>query len=269
MDALGKICSGLAGCILANKNSPIVLFEERTIVKNEENKCFCGRTNLLDTFMLDCDRCHAWFHGSCVDITKDKLPEVWICDNCKMQMIVIEQTKTITERILRKERASIEKYQLDEKCVFQQLLLNYFSGMDDSKESEQTRKAREFHLAKWIQAHTMAVERTITADPKKKDKRINLSRIESQFMCKYFLEQWESQSNDSGHLSADGCSKLMLALAVKIYDSITSFPHFLGVLVKLMGDKLVPIRKLSVKAISQVIRSHKHSLCARLSSVFC
>jgi len=32
----------------------------------EDAVCLCGRGAITGTWMLDCDRCHRWFHGSCV-----------------------------------------------------------------------------------------------------------------------------------------------------------------------------------------------------------
>ncbi len=67
MDALGKITSAVARSLLRNRERRFQLPETMSPgqfePKEEVNRCFCGRGN-LDTFMLDCDRCHSWYHGS-------------------------------------------------------------------------------------------------------------------------------------------------------------------------------------------------------------
>ena len=53
--------------------------------------CFCGRAydpNETATFMLDCDNCHRWFHGTCVGID---LLQSWLCDHCRLSTAVTDQ----------------------------------------------------------------------------------------------------------------------------------------------------------------------------------
>ena len=72
------------------KGRPVVLPKERKlevcwgagvgagvvgeIGSDEDTTCVCGRTGRTDRFMLDCDRCHKWFHGFCVQIRKVSEP---------------------------------------------------------------------------------------------------------------------------------------------------------------------------------------------------
>ncbi|CAN0448881.1 unnamed protein product, partial [Hapterophycus canaliculatus] len=32
--------------------------------------------------MLDCDRCHRWFHGPCVGIPSEEVCVCWFCVDC-------------------------------------------------------------------------------------------------------------------------------------------------------------------------------------------
>ena len=90
MDTLGTICSDIASKLCMHRENPLKLpkaMELDDLSKNQEinaDRCFCGRKSFVDTFMLDCDRCHGWFHGSCVGMKKDNLPEIWICDECTL-----------------------------------------------------------------------------------------------------------------------------------------------------------------------------------------
>eukprot|EP00592_Proboscia_alata_P008805 CAMPEP_0194364154 /NCGR_PEP_ID=MMETSP0174-20130528/12062_1 /TAXON_ID=216777 /ORGANISM="Proboscia alata, Strain PI-D3" /LENGTH=1887 /DNA_ID=CAMNT_0039138029 /DNA_START=35 /DNA_END=5698 /DNA_ORIENTATION=- len=113
MDVLGKIASSTAYQLRVHKENPFDPLGKSTQVsesaaaapindEGEKNKCFCGRERLVDTFMLDCDNCHSWFHGSCIGITKDNLPSVWMCDECKLRIEVMEQTRSFRQRWNRK-----------------------------------------------------------------------------------------------------------------------------------------------------------------------
>ena len=48
-------------------------------------------------FMLDCDKCHRWFHGACVGVpaAETELPEVWHCDHC-LSIAVHDQRQRIS-----------------------------------------------------------------------------------------------------------------------------------------------------------------------------
>ncbi|KAJ1528132.1 hypothetical protein ONE63_008046 [Megalurothrips usitatus] len=50
-----------------------------------ETRCLCGKPEGFNRFMIYCNGCRFWFHGSCVGITKGKaqrLPEKWFCVVC-------------------------------------------------------------------------------------------------------------------------------------------------------------------------------------------
>ncbi|KFM62672.1 PHD finger protein 3, partial [Stegodyphus mimosarum] len=65
--------------------------------------CICRKPH-NDRFMIQCDACEDWFHGSCVNVTRqlgrqlEKLNKEWKCPNCqqKEQMITLE-SKPSTE----------------------------------------------------------------------------------------------------------------------------------------------------------------------------
>lgn len=42
-------------------------------------KCAGGINNLI---MIDCDRCHGWYHIRCVGINTSTIPSSWICSEC-------------------------------------------------------------------------------------------------------------------------------------------------------------------------------------------
>ena len=50
----------------------------------EKIACICGVNKpVTGKFMLDCDNCHRWFHGTCVSIPNvESTPKTWCCDDC-------------------------------------------------------------------------------------------------------------------------------------------------------------------------------------------
>ena len=66
--------------------------------EGEVTACLCGQT-FSDAlgFMLDCDKCHRWFHGSCVGMlaADAELPDHWLCDNCRLSTAVHDQRQRI------------------------------------------------------------------------------------------------------------------------------------------------------------------------------
>jgi hypothetical protein len=91
-EILGKISANFSTHLSALRNSTLHLPmtanfltpEEVDGDREEDTSCICGRSHITNTFMLDCDRCHKWFHGSCVKVRKDEIPDTWVCDEVRM-----------------------------------------------------------------------------------------------------------------------------------------------------------------------------------------
>lgn len=270
METLGKICAATAGHLRYNRENPLVLPQVDGSTKDtttsinsgpinnekEVNRCFCERINLVDTYMLDCDRCHGWFHASCVGIARDEVPSYWVCDECKIQIMIIEQIEVISAACSRPgNRASV----LDELHVFRQLLLNHVTSL--ATVIPDAMFAREFLLAKWIDQIQSEKEQQARRDVQ------NSNELNSDVVCSYFLNQWISSIPcqapagethrtsvvEKQQLSEEGNARVVRSLVAKSSELASSFPNQLGVIVKLMGDESAnALRKLAVKAIAQV-----------------
>ena len=201
---------------------------------------------------------HGWFHGSCIGITRENAPSVWTCDDCTLQVMVIEESKDFANRSNRRKRSSSEmagtgdeagtSTGIDDVYVMRQLLLNFLA----STKSPLNKAAREVHLAQWIeeceQARGSNDQDTVT---------------DAEVKEATYLDLWHLPNQDSSdnalvakkkYLTDEGNGKLMESLAAINSDLSTSFPRLLGVILGLMGDpNSTALRKLALKAISTIM----------------
>jgi late competence protein required for DNA uptake (superfamily II DNA/RNA helicase) len=62
---------------------------------DEANESCAVCNNANDArFMIDCDRCHRWFHGNCVGVDQDNFSGTWFCDQC----LVMQQIESVKKR---------------------------------------------------------------------------------------------------------------------------------------------------------------------------
>ena len=245
MDAFGKITSAVAGSLQRNRENPFQLPESMDLCapspepREEINRCFCGRGN-LDTFMIDCDRCHSWHHGSCVGVSKDTVPDTWLCDDCTLQTTVIEQAKVFA----RGDQSSDSLTSTDHNHVLRQLLLSYLSWTAQLSHSQIAESAREFLIASWVKQLESSDD--------------TLGSFDLGLVRSFAISQWTlptpepNQKKPRAHLTDDGNQRIMTSL-VASSELCVSFNRLLGVILRLMGDKSASLRKLSVKAILQVV----------------
>lgn len=281
IDTLGLICSDICAKIAAAKCNPLI-FPKALSLENientskdpsnsetEKNRCFCGRDSYNNTDMLDCDRCHNWFHMSCVGVAKNNLPDRYICDECNLQLWIIDQMDvlvTITQSALVSDSniLSSKEFGHDDKVHIMRSLLIKFMGHNIETENQRAIEiARNFHLARFIHELQDSQNRNHT--------EINIFSQDS--ICKYYSTVWNTAVEDSskymkGHeceyLSQEGNAKLMLTLNASKSSLVANFPSVLGVIVTLMGDEgTVALRKLALKALSQIV-SVEPSIMSRI-----
>ncbi|KAI8091087.1 uncharacterized protein B0P05DRAFT_528717 [Gilbertella persicaria] len=64
--------------------SPLVKKETPVPTYSEEINCICENPTVdYGTFMIACDGCGVWFHGSCVGIAESDQVEEWYCKRCR------------------------------------------------------------------------------------------------------------------------------------------------------------------------------------------
>lgn len=79
---------------------PLILKEEALLSGVVEDggarHCVCkGPTDAR--FMLSCDKCERWFHGPCVDMTKEKCEVLskWVCPPCKGSLSPVDASNSV------------------------------------------------------------------------------------------------------------------------------------------------------------------------------
>eukprot|EP00584_Thalassiosira_punctigera_P002031 CAMPEP_0172528242 /NCGR_PEP_ID=MMETSP1067-20121228/2692_1 /TAXON_ID=265564 ORGANISM="Thalassiosira punctigera, Strain Tpunct2005C2" /NCGR_SAMPLE_ID=MMETSP1067 /ASSEMBLY_ACC=CAM_ASM_000444 /LENGTH=1791 /DNA_ID=CAMNT_0013312123 /DNA_START=38 /DNA_END=5413 /DNA_ORIENTATION=+ len=257
MDSFGKISSAVASTLQQNREHALRLPDSMNADDDEEeypepeeevNRCFCGRGN-LDTFMVDCDRCHSWFHGGCVGMTKDTVPDLWFCDDCTLRTAVLDQAKVFAARG-NKGGGSKVLARKDHNHVLRQFLLSYLLRTAQSSSSPQADRAREFLIATW--AKDITLEKNGVAWGREKKGAFDLALVRSHVIAQWSPPTLEGNHRSRSALTDDGNQRIMSSL-VASSELSNSFPRLLGVLLKLMGDKIASLRKLSLKAFLQVV----------------
>ena len=278
MDTIGTICSDVVGKICLARENPLIFPKAVDIDtidddgdpmrdSKEVNRCFCGRKTLVDTFMLDCDRCHNWFHGSCVGVAKDKLPDTWVCDECTMQLMVLDQMRKFSSMHGTSfDERTDELVNEDKVHIMRVLLLNFLSHQERLTKSSFSKSSRQFHLAKFVKDVEAIRDRNNNSSAN------GVLSASTDAVCMHFLDLWncnDAKMNSSDivplsssrnsqqceYLSEEGNAKLMLTLNASKSELVSSFPQLLGVIIALMGDENVgSLRKLAVKALSQIVQ---------------
>lgn len=87
-------------------------YQGRFMVQSSSPSCpfLASRRVASDLGQLDCDDCHRWFHGSCVDVDPNDPPAIWYCDLCQLRrQKEAEQEKQTEERRLAEEAKARQK----------------------------------------------------------------------------------------------------------------------------------------------------------------
>ena len=138
LDLLGSVLATVAEQRRKHVEAPLVFPVSREVNDEaqptdagEDADCICaGGYN--GNFMLDCDKCHRWFHGKCVGVAEaeEDLPAEWFCDSCPLSTAVAEQQQRITRLLTLPEGGGgNDGEELELGCteieVTKQLALNY------------------------------------------------------------------------------------------------------------------------------------------------
>mmetsp|Transcript_16813 Transcript_16813/g.19377 ORF Transcript_16813/g.19377 Transcript_16813/m.19377 type:complete len:1762 (+) Transcript_16813:148-5433(+) len=259
-DALGKISAAVARINKWNEEHAVRL-ELPTIRKNKNNKknaiqhldCYCNETEFGDKFMLKCDRCKTWYHGDCIGVNRDALPEKWLCDGCQFDRIVeFERDRNINLGEL-----GCSPNLIDRPYCLRRLVIDYLSTMSLNSDLMYIQDAYGVQLARWL--NELA---TTSTENENVGAKGNISFISG------LIELWDpryspglNENTSSGPrslsgmlscLSDEGRSRMVVDFVCKLSTLLTSFKSQVGRIVKLLESPSKSVRKLSLKAIEKI-----------------
>ncbi|CAM9784024.1 unnamed protein product, partial [Chrysoparadoxa australica] len=293
LELLGKVATRLAQLQREERECPTVLpkavEKDNTDVALQEQEpsdkeCICGGKAVIDsTLMLDCDRCHRWFHGSCIgikaeeDIAKDG--DQWYCCDCTMLQQLSKQKAAFAARRHKGQaitRASVEasmevegneadrgddkgwdETELTLQDVFQQLLLNHLSHRAATE--PWCAQGRLLHITRWMGEAVRA----------KQDEKWS-----------YLREQWELPSSFASlkqewlRLTVTRSATLQMSRRLFIDRELgMGFDLILRHIMALLGAEASSLRCRVVKCIAGVIAADpvlmgKGVVCAAMTNRF-
>lgn len=237
-DALGRICSAYAKILAIHRDKE--LHTKVTMVQQQQQvvRCYCKNTNARDAMVIDCDRCHVYYHGLCVGITRDFVPATWICDACSLADL-LEEEKAVC-RV-----AHVNEKLIDTRFIMNRVVqkhLNRYQELDGSA---------WFHLATWAQELDNQIR-------SKKGGKSAAGDQGCQQAVGYILEKWDAAKGKSKRdksnpaFSEEGGMRALLFLKSTQPSFKKSYENLMGLLVKLMADKHASLRKQSIRAVEKV-----------------
>jgi cohesin loading factor subunit SCC2 len=254
-DALGKISSAVARIKKWNDDHPVRL-ELPTIRENKSGikhiGCYCNETEFVgDKFMLKCDRCSTWYYGDCVGVSRETLPEKWLCDGCQFDRIVEFER----DRNANLGELGCPANLIDRTYCLRRLVIDYLSILTQKSGSKGIRDVYGFQLARWLKA----LETTNA-------KSNYLSKNDTLPLIAGLIELWDPQyspgiyqGTDAGSLngmlnclSDEGRSRMVVDFMCKLSSLLISFKSQVGRIVKLLESPSKSVRKLSLKAIEKI-----------------
>ncbi len=254
-DALGKICSAVAKIKKWNEDHPArldppIIYNKDSTIKHVDS--YCKDTDVSgDKFMLKCDTCSTWYYGDCVGVSRDTLPEKWLCDCCQFDRIVQFER----DRNTNLGELGCPANLMDRTYCLRRLVIDYLSIVTQKSGSKGMQDVYGFQLARWLKNLE-----TMNAKNNYLDENDTLPLIAG------LIELWDPQyspgiylGDDAGSLngmlncmSDEGRSRMVVDYISKISNLLTSFKSQVGRIVKLLESPSKSVRKLSLKAIEKI-----------------
>ena len=230
LDVLGKICAVEARLLKIHGDCPIVILTESEDSRDHNDddiqlSCYCG-TQDRDCFILACDSCKRLFHGKCVGLNNDTVPDEWICDSCRLG------------RIAKREQRVRDS---DESLIDRPYIMRhaFLSSLAHRKGVENIEPAVQFHFAQWLD--------DLQAKASKSKEQTRMERLLEEL-----VNQWDSIEPNGEPLTDEGYNRMILALFAETSPMLLSFRNQLRFVLKIMEDRRSPhLRKLSLKAIEK------------------
>lgn len=254
-DALGKISSSVARIKKWNDDHPVRLELPKIRERNSTIRhmgCYCNETEFdADKFSVNCDRCNTWYHGDCIGVNRDTVPEKWLCDGCQFDRIVEFER----DRNMNLGELGCPANLIDRTYCLRRLVIDYLSIITRNSGLKGIRDVYGFQLARWLKK----LETTNA-------KNNYLGENDTLPLIAGLIELWDPQyapgvyqGSDVGSLngmlnclSDEGRSRMVVDFICKLSSLLTTFKSQVGRIVKLLESPSRSVRKLSLKAIEKI-----------------
>eukprot|EP01083_Nonionella_stella_P127189 385302_1 len=285
LDAIGIISVEVKKHLKAAADRPVEVSEKVDEVNHEaepgamgENaKCICNEGFAEERFMLDCDECHRWFHGSCVGVVDSPDLKQWLCEDCLIRNAVNKQKSHVSTQVINVEgrrddamkidgdedNNMVDEEHIEPVEVLKQLLVNYLTERSrEEKNSDTILYARQFHLIDWLSRpkdendSNNNKQSEMTDNSQNADKVSNMCAGPTDSYLTFFRSQWQppvlGRDEHMTTISREAIIRIhrQLALSRPLLQSIDSL---VVILRRALGAHLATERAKAMRALSGLV----------------
>jgi hypothetical protein len=228
--------------------------------------CFCGEKSNLK-FRVACDSCALQYHGPCVGLGRDDLPDTWDCDACRVAKVLQHARSDSGGSIVVGGRGGSSN---DDRFRYLAQLLDgtyalqhvYVSQLAQREGLPSFRDATRYHLARWAERLASVSAGTsvlVDADsspsaaaPAAASSSTDFERTKRAVVVRV-LEHWDGPGGPAAeHLSEFGTIRMILSTMAQTSPFLLQFKSQIKNLLAFLSDPIHALRKLSLKAIEKV-----------------
>lgn len=238
-DILGKIGAVQARLLAVARDKTIQMTNSESLFDvpmsnsssgDQKVTCYCNTKDPGDMMVVQCDRCHALWHGPCVGIDEsNSAPDEWFCDACTLGNI-----QQRTKSSLPHSESGYIDFQYTMRACVHAMVTNQPSRVDIAHD------AAQFCLARWVDE----IERKALVN--------ELDQRPNQIVGR-LLDSWDYIKQVALPLSDDGRIRVILSLMTQASPFFLAFKKQLQLILSIMSsDNGHSWRKLSLKVVEKV-----------------
>ena len=234
------------------------------------------------SFFVDCDSCHIWYHGVCVGFKNEEEVAAggsWVCESCIMRVAVTQQKLRMEQQIFTRQSGDFSAFddakeavstgadaasQQDggsraSEVVLKQLLVNYLHELASGNVRDALVFARQFHLSQWIAAAVKEEERQQSEEAKTSESAapaaFTLHTVPDMRLClvNWCLPATAGTDREAVTLSREGQFRISRQLS-SVRELMCSLPLMLDKLLVKCTDPQPQFRAKAVSAVSGVVK---------------
>lgn len=234
-DVLGKVCGVEARILAAHRDGALKMTTDAPPMDDDGEfnlQCYCGEKR-KDVFLVGCDDCKTYFHGTCVGICSDTpAEEDWFCDACRLARIAHRERR---EHRCLGDAAGF----LDDAYAMRH---SYLSTLVHRMGLPEIEDATHFHMARW--AEELEQKGLALAEPNALPRKVVAD----------VLRYWDGFDPSGEDLTEEGGKRAIVSLVASTSSLFLSFRNQIKFVLKLMSEESTPsLRKMSLKVIEKAV----------------